>query len=126
MTKSLKDAKLVMRIQDGMDFRGVGGLCKRIVHPLINDSKNLGVTIAYVLPGEELPFHSHDNEEAYFVLQGTGLMKLGSYPDEEIQLEPKLSVFMPGGEPHYTKNTGDEVLVLLCSLAPPPVAMDKK
>ncbi|MDY3037626.1 MAG: cupin domain-containing protein, partial [Eubacteriales bacterium] len=116
--------KLVMRVSEGQEFRGVGGLCRRLVHPTINNSKHVGVTICFVNPGEELPFHSHDNEEAYFVLQGTGLMRLGSY-DEDIQLEPWLSVFMPGGEPHYTKNTGNEPLVLLCSLAPPPVAMDK-
>ena len=126
MAKTLAEAKLVTRIQDGMEFHGVGGLCIRLVHPLINGSKNVGVTLCYILPGDELPFHSHDNEEAYFVLQGTGLMKLGSYPDEDIHLEPRMSVFMPGGEPHYNKNTGDEVLILLCSLAPPPVAMDNK
>lgn len=120
----LAEKKLVMRIADGTDFRGVGGLCKRLVHPSINGSKHVGVTVAFVLPGEELPFHSHENEEAYFVLQGTGLMRLGSY-DEDIQLEPWLSVFMPGGELHYTKNTGNEPLVLLCSLAPPPAAVDK-
>lgn len=123
--ETLADKKLVMRISEGSTFRGVGGLCKRIVHPSINGSKHVGVTVCFVNPGEELPFHSHDNEEAYFVLQGTGLMRLGSY-DEDIQLEPWLSVFMPCGEPHYTKNTGNEPLVLLCSLAPPPVAVDPK
>lgn len=122
--KTLKESKLVMQVSEGLDYKGVGGLCKRMVHPLINGSKNLGITVAYINPGEELPFHSHDNEEAYFVIQGNGLMKLGSYPDEDIQLEKNMSVFMPEGELHYTKNTGNEPLVLLCALSPPPVAMD--
>ena len=63
MTKLEKD-KLVMRVSEGQEFRGVGGLCRRLVHPTINNSKHVGVTICFVNPGEELPFHSHDNEEA--------------------------------------------------------------
>lgn len=117
----LREAKIVTQVADGLEFRGVGGLCRRLVHPDINNSKNLGVTICFLCPGEELPFHYHENEEAYFVLQGSGLMKLGSF-EEDIQLEPWLTVFMPANEPHYTKNTGNEPLVLLCSLAPPPTA----
>lgn len=124
--KTLAERKLVMNIRDGMEFKGVGGLCKRVVHPLVNDSKNLGMTIAYVYPGEELPFHSHDNEEAYYIAQGSCTMKLGSYPDEEIHLHKDMVIYMPGGEPHYTKNTGNEPLVLVCALAPPPTVMDKE
>lgn len=113
------EIKYVTKVSEGTDFRGVGGLVKRLVHPSLNGSVNLGVSIAFVNPGEELPFHKHSNEEAYFVLQGTGLMKIKGY-DEDIQLEPWLSVYMPGNSEHYTKNTGNEPLVLLCSLAPPP------
>lgn len=113
--------KLTMEINEGSDFRGVGGLVKRLIHPTTTGSEKLGVSIAYLNPGEEFPPHRHSNEEAYFVLQGTGYMTIEDY-DEEIFLKKNLSVYMPANKEHYTKNTGNEPLVLLCSLAPPPVA----
>jgi len=109
-----------MEICEGSDFRGVGGLVKRLIHPTTTGSEKLGVSIAYVYPGEELPPHKHSNEEAYFILQGEGIMTIEDY-EEDINLKKHLSVFIPANKNHYTKNTGNEPLVLLCSLAPPPV-----
>lgn len=113
--------KLTMEIHEGSDYRGVGGLVKRLIHPTTTGSENVAVSIAFVNPGEELPPHRHSNEEAYFILQGTGFMTIEDY-DEEIHLKKNLSVFMPANKEHYTKNTGDEPLVMLCSLSPPPTA----
>lgn len=123
--KSIKERKLVINPSEGMIFKGTGAMCRRVVHPMVNDSKNLAMTVAYVHPGDEVPFHSHDNEEAYYIAQGSCMMKLGSYPDEEIHLEKNMVIYMPGGEPHYTKNTGNEPLILVCALAPPPTIMDE-
>jgi len=112
--------KLTMEICEGSDFRGVGGLVKRVVHPTLTGSVNLGVSIAFVNPGEELPPHKHSNEEAYFVVQGEGIMTVEGYP-EEIQLHKYLSVYIPANSTHYTKNTGNEPLMMVCSLSPAPV-----
>jgi mannose-6-phosphate isomerase-like protein (cupin superfamily) len=110
-----------MEISEGSDFRGVGGLVKRLIHPSTTGSINLGVSIAFVNPGEELPPHKHPNEEAYFILQGEGIMTIEDCA-ETINLKKYLSVYIPANKDHYTKNTGNEPLVMLCSLAPPPVA----
>jgi len=115
----MKEKKLYIEIKEGSDYRGVGGLVKRLVHPSTTGSKNVSTSIAYVNPGEELPFHSHNNEEIYFVLEGGGLMKIEGYK-EEIKLEKYLSVYIPDGRKHYTINNGNEPLILLCSLSPPP------
>lgn len=112
--------KLTMQVCEGTDFRGVGGLVKRLIHPTTTGSKNIGMGIVYVNPGEKLPPHRHDNEEAYFVIQGTGYMTIEDY-DEEINLTPNLSVFIPEGKEHFTLNNGNEPLVMICALSPPPV-----
>lgn len=115
----MSNQKLTMEVKEGLDFRGVGGLVKRLIHPTTTGSVNLGVSIAYINPGEELPPHHHGNEEAYFVLQGEGVMTVEGY-EETILLKKYLSVYCPANKDHYTKNTGNEPLVLLCSLTPPP------
>ena len=109
--------KNVMRIKDGFDYRKIGGLVKRLVHPKTTGSKNLGVSICYLNPGEEITPHRHEYEEAYFILQGEGTMLL---EDEKIHLEKNLSVYIPINAKHGQKNDGNEPLVLLCSLTPPP------
>lgn len=112
--------KLTMEVSEGSDFRGVGGLVKRIVHPSLTGSVNLGVSIAFVAPGEELPAHKHPNEEAYFIVQGSGVMRVEGHP-EEIDVHKYLSIYIPANRDHYLKNTGNEPMMIVCSLAPPPV-----
>lgn len=116
----MSEKKLTMEVHEGSDFRGVGGLVKRLIHPSTTGSENLAVSIAFVNPGEELPPHRHANEEAYFILQGEGIMTIEDY-EGTIQLNKYLSVYIPANKTHYTKNTGNEPLVMLCSLTPPPV-----
>jgi mannose-6-phosphate isomerase-like protein (cupin superfamily) len=100
-----------------LDYRGIGSLVKRLVHPRTTGSHNLGVSIVFMAPGEEVIVHDHLYEEAYFVLSGEGVMTLD---DEKIQLEKNLSVYVPPNSRHGQKNTGDMPLVILCSLTPPP------
>ncbi|WZL72770.1 cupin domain-containing protein [Clostridiaceae bacterium 35-E11] len=116
-----KKYKYTMEISEGIDFRGVGGLVKRLIHPTTTGSEQLGMGIVYLCPGEELPPHKHFNEEAYFILEGSGIMRIEGC-EEEIVLKKNLSVYMPAEKEHYTKNTGNEMLVFICALAPPPVA----
>ncbi|SIS03991.1 Cupin domain-containing protein [Peribacillus simplex] len=110
-------SKTVIMPNQGKDYRGIGGLVKRLVHPSTVGSENLAVSICYLNPGEEITRHSHTYEEAYFVLQGTGKMILG---EEEFKLEPNMSVYIPSGKEHAQINDGSEPLVVLCSLSPAP------
>ena len=109
--------RLVMRLADGADYWALGVLVKRLVHPTTTGSVQLGVSICLMTPGEEVPIHRHPYEEAYFVVRGRGTMTLEG---ETIELVPDLSVYIPSNHYHGQKNTGDEELVVLCSLAPPP------
>jgi len=111
-------SKYLVKIRDGADFRGRGVLVKRLVHPTTIGSNQLAVSICYLNPGEEVPAHEHGYEEAYFVLQGEGVMTVGDSP--EFMITRYDSIYTPANTSHWTRNTGDEPLVLLCSITPPP------
>jgi quercetin dioxygenase-like cupin family protein len=62
--------------------------------------------------GSDRQPHSHaDFEECIFVLSGSGTTAAdsGEYP-----LKPGDTIWIPAGEKHYTRNTGDIPLRLLC------------
>jgi len=113
----MSDKKYTMRIREGMDFKGIGGLVKRLIHPSTIGSKNIAVSICYLNPGEEITKHRHEFEEVYFILNGEGTMTL---EDQTIRLEKNLLVYIPGNALHGQINDGDEPLEILCSLSPAP------
>ena len=64
-----------------------------------------------VEPGHATPHHSHWWEHEVFVLSGQGLV----LTDEgEKPVSHGTTVFVPGGEMHRFRNTGDEVLRFIC------------
>lgn len=68
-------------------------------------------------PGSRIPLHKHtDQEEAMFVIQGTGILKCG---DEEYPLEPGTCIFSPIGVDHEIINTGDTQFKIVWAYAPP-------
>jgi quercetin dioxygenase-like cupin family protein len=69
------------------------------------------IPVADASTSERLP-HSHSNsEECIFVLSGHGVTRAdsGEYP-----LKTGDTIWIPAGEKHYTRNTGDLPLRLLC------------
>ena len=72
---------------------------------------NFVLRVFEIGPGGQTPFHEHEWEHEMFVLAGKGACML---EDREVPLEPDDAVFMPGGEKHCFKNTGEEVLRVIC------------
>jgi|DewCreStandDraft_1066081.scaffolds.fasta_scaffold02517_2 mannose-6-phosphate isomerase-like protein (cupin superfamily) len=107
----------VITPKEAVEFRAIGGLIKRLIHPQTTGSVNLQLSICYLHPGEEVYRHRHPNEEAYFVLAGTGVMYLEGHP--EIPLAPYVAVYVPPNLEHGQKNTGDVPLVIVTALSPP-------
>lgn len=70
-------------------------------------------------PGEEVERHENGYEEAYCVLQGEGIMAIGDLP--EFTIKHYDCIYTPENTLHWAKSTGDEPLVLLCSITPPPI-----
>ena len=72
---------------------------------------NFTMRLFEIGPGGQTPFHIHDWEHEMFVLSGKGVCVLS---DRKVPLEPDDAVFVPGGEKHCFKNTGEEVLRVIC------------
>lgn len=61
-------------------------------------------------PGGELPWHTHDVEEALTVLEGSALSEIG---DEVYNLGPGDAVLLPAHVPHRLTNAGEGDLVFV-------------
>lgn len=67
-------------------------------------------------PGTSTTPHYHPRtEEIYYILVGTGLMRLG---DETRAVGPGDAIAIPPGAVHQITNTGADVLTFLCCCAP--------
>jgi mannose-6-phosphate isomerase-like protein (cupin superfamily) len=65
--------------------------------------------------GGQVPWHNHQQEEVYFVLQGTGEMCLGA---ERHPLTSGQAVYIPSGVFHQLTNTGHAPLTMLYCYGP--------
>lgn len=104
----------------GLNFLGLGARVERLVHPVTVGSDRVGLSVCVMEPGEVIKRHRHSYEEAYFVVEGRGLMYLEGEGD--IELFPGRSVYIASMHIHGQRNTSDEVLKIVCALAPPPPA----
>ena len=104
---------------DSPRFDELGSPVWRLVHPTTTGSNQLGVSVAVVGPGQRVLRHRHDYEEAYTVLNGTGLMYLEGEPI--FRIESGMSIYIAAGRLHGQYNDSDCDLEIICSLAPPPI-----
>lgn len=65
--------------------------------------------------GGQVPWHSHDQEEVYVVLEGAGEMCVG---DERTAVAMGQAVFVPPGVFHQLTNMGDAPLRILYCYTP--------
>lgn len=65
--------------------------------------------------GGQVPWHNHDQEEVYFVLEGTGEMCLG---DELRQITGGQAVYIPSGVYHQLTNVGASPLTMVYCYGP--------
>ncbi len=114
----MNQRRFVVDVGEGRDYLALGARVERLVHPSTVASKNLGVSLAVMAPGERIKRHRHDYEEAYFVLDGQGTMYLEGVG--ELELVPGRSVYIPPNTIHGQVNVSDGDLRILCSLSPPP------
>lgn len=65
--------------------------------------------------GGQVPWHNQEQEEVYFVLEGTGEMCLGK---ERLTMTAGQAAYIPPGQFHQLTNTGDELLRFLYCYGP--------
>lgn len=83
-------------------------------------SEQIGCSLFEVEPGKRaFPYHAHSaNEEAIYVLRGTGTLRFGRTDTEEEQLQVTAGdyIVLPASlnHPHQLINSGTETLAYLC------------
>jgi len=79
------------------------------------DSNNLSVTLVEMEPGGFQHHHHHEAEQMYFILKGSGMMKVN---DEEKQVNEGDCIFIPSNSVHGLENDGNQELIYLSAASP--------
>jgi mannose-6-phosphate isomerase-like protein (cupin superfamily) len=74
------------------------------------------LAIARLAPGKEIETHVDPMEEIYFVLSGSGEMRVG---EEARQVGPGDATWIPTGASHSLLNSGQEDCVILVVASSP-------
>jgi quercetin dioxygenase-like cupin family protein len=99
------------------DFRDVeaqpalDGVTMRVVIGPEEGAPIFNMRVFEVQAGRSTPHHSHWWEHEVFVLSGEGIVKT---EQGELPLSHASTVFVPGGDLHQFRNTGDDVLRFIC------------
>lgn len=91
--------------------QGVKGVKMRKVIAEKEGAKNFVMRVFEVAPGGNTPLHKHVWEHEVFILSGSGIV-VGSSGQHEVKSGDV--VFVPGGEEHQFKNTGDKNWEFIC------------
>ena len=97
--------------QDNFEKEGAKGVRIRWLISRDDGAPNFAMREFEIEPDGYTPYHSHDWEHEVYVLSGEGVV-VGE--DGEKPLKPDMVAFIPAGEMHNLKNTGEETLRFLC------------
>jgi len=93
---------------DGETVKGVTG---RIAIGKDDGAGNFCMRVFTVAPDGFTPKHSHEWEHEVFIHSGKGkVLRKGDWQD----ITSGTALFIPGGEEHQFKNTGDGDLIFIC------------
>ncbi|MBW2059412.1 MAG: cupin domain-containing protein [Deltaproteobacteria bacterium] len=77
--------------------------------------KELLFTQAIIHPHSQTDYHTHDRPELIYVVYGRGVSVCEG---EEIEIQSDMALWVPAGEKHQIKNTGDETMKLATVFVP--------
>jgi quercetin dioxygenase-like cupin family protein len=104
----------MIQVRDYRDVEGqpeIPGVTMRVVIGPEEGAPYFNMRVFEVQPGHSTPHHSHWWEHEVFVLSGQGLVKTdqGDRP-----IRDGSTIFVPGGDLHQFRNTGDDALRFIC------------
>ena len=106
----------IVQVKDGIEFRGLGALVKRVIYPQLTGVKGATLAIVYINPGEEIVLHSHAEEELYYIISGEGTVTL----DDKVEpVGPGTAVYIAPNVVHGQRPTGNEPLYMVAVITPP-------
>ena len=81
-----------------------------LIGELNSGSKEISIQITDVDPNEMQFLHSHEQEQCYYIISGTGLMIID---DQTKEVKEGDAVFIPSNSTHGIKNIGNNRLTYL-------------
>ena len=95
-----------------------------LASPRTCNAEHLTTTLAVIQPSGEQRIHSHQPEQVYSILEGSGVMMVG---DETQRVGSGDCIFIPSGLPHGLKNDGTTTLRYFSAAASayPPGHLEK-
>lgn len=94
------------------DMEGAKGVTKRMLISKDDGAKKFVMRMFEVEEGGHTPLHTHDYEHEVFVVDGRGA--LVSEGGKEQKFERGYVLFVPPNQIHQFKNTGEDILRLIC------------
>ena len=108
----------VLKLGEVETTKALGGTLKRMFNPDSAGTKHMTFSVGYFTPGEGLQAHIHpESEEIYYVVRGNGTVYLGE-EKKPLPVDPDTAIYIPSGEIHGVKNTGEDRLVICFFVAP--------
>ena len=111
---------MIVTVQEGVPVKypGCHGVGIRVVHPVNPNApaENMGVVMFYLPPHVVLPVGSHETEETYVVVEGSGRM---TFANSERDVKKGDFIYLPPWCEHGIENTGTETLVVMIVTSPP-------
>ena len=93
-----------------------GSLIRELMHPDAHGNSKQSIAEATVAAGSLTVLHRHHRvEEIYHVIEGFGVVILGS---EQAEVTAGDTVCIPPGTRHRIKNIGEKPLKILCCCSP--------
>jgi mannose-6-phosphate isomerase-like protein (cupin superfamily) len=90
-----------------------------LVSALTCGAENLAITLVEMEPGGVQHVHSHEPEQMYYILEGSGVMTVD---DEQRQVRAGDCIYYPPFAKHGLENTGGTVLRYLSAASPSFIA----
>lgn len=108
--KETETTMLITNCANTRSGRYDGFATSLLIGEINSGSKEISIQITEVEPNEMQFLHSHEQEQCYYIIKGTGLMIID---DEEAMVHAGDAVFIPSGCTHGIKNSGETVLSYL-------------
>ncbi len=91
-------------------------LLKILMSPELGNTDKATVLVSMIPPGGTTGLHTHEVDEFMYVASGRGTQTIEG---KQLPVEPDTLIFAPADVPHEIKNTGDDMIKLVCFYVPP-------
>lgn len=90
---------------------GASKVTRRVVISPEDGAPNFIMRVFEIEPGGHTPYHTHTFEHEIFVKSGAGILV---FEGKDYPVKPGNVVFIQGNEKHQFRNTGQELLEIIC------------